>query len=70
MSVSYWFLSHYFITAEIKVSLHDIQIVHQLGIAESIECFIDDQAFSPSYDLAPTPPLPPFSRQLARPVTT
>jgi hypothetical protein len=25
------------------------------GGAECIECFIEDQAFSPSYDLAPTP---------------
>ncbi len=28
---------------------------------ESIERFIDDQAFSPWYDLAPSPPPPVFS---------
>ncbi len=31
--------------------------------AEVIECFIETQAFSPSYDLAPSPP--PLSRQPA-----
>jgi hypothetical protein len=30
--------------------------------SESIECLMDDQAFLPSYDLAPRPPPPP-SRQ-------
>jgi hypothetical protein len=30
--------------------------------AESIELFIEDQAFSPSYELSPTPPYNPFSR--------
>jgi hypothetical protein len=29
------------------------------GIAESIECFIEGQASSQSYDLAPRPPSPP-----------
>jgi hypothetical protein len=29
--------------------------------AESIEWFMEDQAFSPSYDFAPTSPLPPPS---------
>jgi hypothetical protein len=29
--------------------------------AESIEWFIEDQPFLPSYDLAPTPPPPPSS---------
>jgi hypothetical protein len=38
-------------------------------LAESIECFLEDQAFSPSFDLAPPPPLSSFSRQLARPAT-
>jgi hypothetical protein len=36
---------------------------------ESIEWFIEDQAFSPTYDLAPPPPPPPRSWQWARPVT-
>ncbi len=32
--------------------------------AENIEYFIEDQAFSPSYDLVPPPrPPPPISRQ-------
>jgi hypothetical protein len=30
--------------------------------AESIELFIEDQAFSPSHELSPTPPYTPFSR--------
>jgi hypothetical protein len=31
--------------------------------AESIECFIEDQAFPPSYNFAPSPP-PPLSSQI------
>jgi len=30
--------------------------------SESIELFIEDQAFSPSYDLAPPPPPSPVSK--------
>ncbi len=33
---------------------------HGRDRAESIEWFIEDQAFSPSYDLAPPPPPPPL----------
>jgi hypothetical protein len=32
-----------------------------------MEGFIEDQAFSPSYDLAPPPPPPAYSRKQARP---
>jgi hypothetical protein len=28
--------------------------------AERLEFFMEDQAFSPSYDLAPPPPIPPL----------
>ncbi len=36
---------------------------------ESIVWFLEDHAFSPLYDLAPTPPPSPLSRQQARPAT-
>jgi hypothetical protein len=36
----------------------------------SLESYIEDKAFSPSYDLAPPPPLPPIYRQKARQVNT
>ncbi len=39
----------------------------RLLLPESIEWFIEDQAFSSSYDLAPPPP--PLSRQKDRPAT-
>jgi hypothetical protein len=35
-------------------------LISSIGIPESIEWFIEDQAFSPSYDLAPLQPLSAF----------
>jgi hypothetical protein len=34
-------------------------VVFRAGTSESIEWFVEDQAFSLSYDLAPPPPPPP-----------
>ncbi len=37
--------------------IYTLLLVHIVRVR--IECFIEDQAFSTSYDLVPTPPLPP-----------
>ncbi len=45
------------------IRTHDMCFCVYLLHPESIEIFIEDQAFSMSYDLAPLPPHSPQSRQ-------
>jgi hypothetical protein len=49
-----------YVAYETRIARHSKE-ADNIYSAESIERFIDDQAFSPSYDLAPPPP-PPVSK--------
>jgi hypothetical protein len=48
-----------------KTVAADRVLIVRYDSPESNKCFIEDQALSPSYDLAALPPPPPLSRQQA-----